>query len=198
MVHLDRIYTRSGDKGTTSLGNGQRVFKTDDRVQAMGAVDELNSILGVVLATATPLSFVRPKWIQEIQNDLFDLGADLCVPEKTKDQPKSDDPEFQPLRIQASQVQLLENKIDEVNENLSPLKSFILPGGTLVASYLHQARTICRRAEIATISLNSQTPINDQILIYLNRLSDLLFVLAREANTNAEGDVLWKPGANTV
>lgn len=187
MVYLNKIYTKSGDGGETSLGDGTRVPKSHPRISAYGGVDELNSCLGVVIALGQPEDGLR-KLLQSIQNDLFDVGADLCVPE-------SDEPlTYEPLRVTAVQVERVENWIDTANEKLSPLNSFILPGGTPLAALLHQARTICRRAEIGVQRLADQEQVNPQALIYLNRLSDLLFVLARQANDQGRGDVLWIPG----
>jgi cob(I)alamin adenosyltransferase len=188
MGYLNRIYTKTGDGGATSLGDGNRVLKTDLRIAAYGGVDELNSILGVTLAAGVPESMSAI--IFRIQNDLFDLGADLCVPESDTA------PEFPPLRITAVQVEQLEHWIDAANECLQPLTSFILPGGKLGAAHLHVARTVCRRVEIGVLALAGRDQINPQIVIYLNRLSDLLFVLARVANDEGRGDVLWVPGAN--
>lgn len=188
MVYLNRIYTKTGDAGETSLGDGQRVKKTDLRIHAYGSVDELNAVIG--LAVASGISGDMAAKLKYIQNDLFDLGADLCVPE-------SESPDLNsPLRITASQVELLERWIDIENEKLTPLKSFILPGGSLAAAYLHVARTVCRRVEINVLRLSERDQINAQVLIYLNRLSDLLFVLGRIANNNGRDDVLWGPGAN--
>lgn len=188
MVYLNRIYTRTGDDGETSLGDGQRVPKTDLRIVAYGTVDELNSILGVAIATGIPASPAAT--LQRIQNDLFDVGADLCVPESESAAPGS------ALRVTDQQVLQLEQWIDEVNERLQPLKSFILPGGAAAAAHLHHARTVCRRAEIAVLHLAGREPVNPQVTIYLNRLSDLLFVFARAANQDGQADVLWTPGAN--
>lgn len=186
MVYLNRIYTKSGDAGETSLGDGARVPKTHPRIAAYGGVDELNSVLGVVVAAG-----VGETWrsmLSTIQNDLFDLGADLCVP--LSDRP----PEHPPLRMTAEQVAQLEHWIDEVNERLSPLTSFVLPGGSVAAAHLHWARTVCRRVEIGVLQLAETEPLNPQATIYLNRLSDLLFVLARAANHDGQNEVLWKPG----
>ena len=191
MVYLNRIYTKTGDAGETGLGNGERVPKTDLRIIAYGGVDELNSLLGVCLTSQLPESF--PQKLQWIQNDLFDLGADLCVPE-TEDQDASAAPS--PLRVQAAQVERLERWIDELNESLAPLTSFILPGGTEAAAHLHLARAVCRRVEIQVYQLMERDPINPQVAVYLNRLSDLLFVTARVSNANGTQDVLWVPGAN--
>lgn len=188
MVYLNRIYTKTGDTGETSLGDGSRVLKCDQRIVAYGAVDELNSHLGRVLTTDPVFDY--SDWLRRIQNDLFDVGADLCVPEA--DTP----PAHQPLRVTAEQVLRLEKWIDAANEQLSPLTSFILPGGSAVASELHISRTVCRRCEIEIVRLAATQRINPQVTIYVNRLSDLLFVLARCANDHGQGDVLWIPGAN--
>jgi len=186
MVYLNRIYTRTGDDGTTGLGDGTRVPKSHPRIAAYGGVDELNSVLGVVLTADLP------EWIsgrlRQIQNDLFDLGADLCVPESA---PPPDKP---PLRAAPAQTERLERWIDEANERLQPLTSFILPGGSPAAAQLHHARTVCRRVEIDVVQLGEYEPINPQVQMYLNRLSDLLFVLARVCNEDGTRDILWTPG----
>lgn len=189
MVYLNKIYTKSGDQGQTGLGSGERVPKTDLRIAAYGAVDELNSLLGVCLTC--PLPDNVPPMLRTIQNDLFDLGADLCVPE-TEEPEDSDAPA--PLRVTASQVSRLEDWIDEYNERLEPLTSFILPGGSASAAQLHLARAVCRRVELNAYQLMDRDPINPQVAVYLNRLSDFLFVLARVANGNGQEDVLWVPG----
>jgi cob(I)alamin adenosyltransferase len=186
MVYLNRIYTKGGDKGETSLGDGTRVAKTHPRILAYGGTDELNSLLGVVLTTDLPPEV--NSWLKHVQNDLFDLGADLCVPET--DPP----PEFPPLRVTADQVETLEDWIDQVNEQLAPLESFILPGGTPAAAHLHHARAVCRRVETQVLRLVETETVNPQVAIYLNRLSDLLFVLARLCNNAGAADILWKPG----
>jgi len=186
MVYLHRIYTKTGDAGETSLGDGRRVPKTDLRIIGYGGVDELNSLLGVVrtVATAEPLA----GRLTTIQNDLFDLGADLCVPE-------TDVPAATPqLRITSGQAERLERWIDESTERLAPLTSFVLPGGTSAAAYLHLARAVCRRVEIAVWELAAAERVNPAALTYLNRLSDLLFVWARAANDFGQTDVLWVPG----
>ena len=184
MVFLNRIYTRGGDTGETSLGDGQRVSKTHPRIIAFGTVDELNSVLG--LARTVQLPDPVDQWLMQIQNDLFDLGADLCVPE-SPDQPGG-------LRATAEQVLRLEQHIDQINESLEPLTSFVLPGGSVGSAWLHLARTTCRRAEVAVWDLMSTTQINPEVAKYLNRLSDLLFVLAQFANDCGRQSVLWKPG----
>ena len=184
-VRLDRIYTRGGDAGETSLGDGQRVSKADLRVEAYGQVDELNALLGVALARGVPDEFRAH--LERIQNELFDLGADLAVP--------LEDTKRERTRITAEQVEHLENLCDEVNENLEPLRSFVLPGGTEPAALLHLARTVCRRAERVTVALAAEADVNPEALAYLNRLSDLLFILARAANAAAgAAEPLWKPG----
>jgi cob(I)alamin adenosyltransferase len=188
MVYLNRIYTKSGDGGETSLGDGRRVPKTDRRIVAYGGVDELNAVLGVAIAAGVHDELKR--MLVHIQNDLFDVGADLCVPESAEPRPHP------PLRVTSGQVAQLESWIDEVNERLSPLTSFVLPGGSLTAAHLHAARTVCRRVEIGVIALAEHEPVNPQVGIYLNRLSDLLFVLARAANHDGQDDVLWVPGQN--
>jgi cob(I)alamin adenosyltransferase len=186
VVYLNRIYTKSGDAGETSLGDGSRVSKTHPRIAGYGGVDELNSVLGVLVAAGVPDAW-RPMFAT-IQNDLFDLGADLCVP--LSDVP----PEHPPLRVTAAQVEQLEHWIDDTNDRLSPLTSFVLPGGSTAAAHLHWARTVCRRVEIGVLHLADDDPLNPQATIYLNRLSDLLFVLARAANDNGRNEVLWRPG----
>jgi cob(I)alamin adenosyltransferase len=184
-VRLTRIYTRGGDRGETSLGDGRRVPKTDPRIEAYGTVDELNSFLGIVLAAPDLSQEFRP-WLERVQNDLFDVGADLCVPLGD---------ERERLRVTQGQVEWLEGLCDLVNERLEPLKSFILPAGGEVASRLHVARAICRRAERRSVSLAEAQDANPVALAYLNRLSDFLYILARAA---AQGDeVLWKPGSSS-
>jgi cob(I)alamin adenosyltransferase len=189
MVKLNRIYTRTGDKGTTGLGSGERVEKFDLRVEAYGTVDEANSILGMARlhAGATPEADAM---LARIQNDLFDLGADLCTPDDGR---KLD---YEPLRIVASQVERLEQEIDAMNARLKPLKSFILPGGSALSAHLHLARTVVRRAERVMFALAARENehIGEAALHYVNRLSDHLFVLARIANSEGRHDVLWIPG----
>lgn len=187
MVKLNKIYTRTGDKGKTSLVSGKRVSKDNIRIRAYGTIDELNSILGVV---KHHVSKKLIKIVSEIQNDLFDLGADLATPIVSK-------PKFKPLRITEKQVKRIEKKIDEYNKNLKPLSSFILPGGTMSASYLHNARTVARRAETNMVSLSAKEKVNPSALQYINRLSDLFFVLSRVENNYGKKDILWKPGLNT-
>jgi len=183
-VRLTRIYTRGGDAGETSLGDGSRVPKTDARIVAYGTVDELNSFVGFALAAGDLPDDFRP-WLSQAQNDLFDVGADLSVPLA--------DAKRERLRVTQEQVGALEKLCDRVNEGLEPLRSFVLPGGTEAAARLHLARTVCRRAERATVALAEQTDVTPAVLAYLNRLSDLLFILARAANRGPE--TLWKPGS---
>lgn len=187
MVKLDKIYTRGGDKGETSLGDGSRVPKDSLRVDAYGTVDEANAALGLArLHTAgTPLDAA----LSRIQNDLFDLGADLATPEIAN-------PRHPPLRVVASQVARLEAEIDAMNARIPPLNSFVLPGGSPAAAFLHLARTQVRRAERLVAALMRQETVNPVALHYLNRLSDYLFVAARHANHDGADDVLWVPGAN--
>jgi cob(I)alamin adenosyltransferase len=187
VVFLNRIYTRSGDAGETSLGDGNRVPKTHTRISAYGNVDELNSVLGLVRSVELPDQL--DDWLFRIQNDLFDVGADLCVQETNA-------PEYPPLRVVESQTQQLEAWIDQINESLEPLTSFVLPGGSPASAWLHLARTVCRRAEIAVWQLHEHEPVNDQVAQYLNRLSDLLFVLAQHCNDRGQSSVLWVPGMN--
>lgn len=188
MVFLSRIYTKSGDRGETGLGDGTRVPKDALRVEAFGQVDELNAALGLVLANCPDCP--EAAFLRAIQNDLFDVGADLCVP------PAAGEDAGKCLRVTAVQAERLEKAIDRLNENLQPLNSFILPGGSLAAAWLHLARTVCRRAERAVVTLMHGETVNQQVLIYLNRLSDFLFVLARAANDGGKRDVLWVPGEN--
>ncbi len=192
MVYLHRIYTKTGDTGQTSLGDGTRVPKTSPRIAAYGGVDELNSVLGVALASGLPSEISQV--LRRVQNDLFDLGADLCVPETGATPPGANN--AAPLRVTAEQVMALELAIDSANDRLSPLTSFILPGGSQAAAHLHHARAVCRRVEIGVIALADAETINPQIAIYLNRLSDLLFVLARVCNNDGRDDLLWIPGQN--
>ncbi len=188
MVFLSRIYTKSGDSGETGLGDGTRVRKDSPRVTAYGEVDELNSTLGLLLAYCPDCP--EAALLRVIQNDLFDVGADLCVPPTENEGPGTT------LRVVAAQYERLEKAIDRLNEKLEPLGSFILPGGTPTSAWLHLARTVCRRAERAVVTLMHSQKVNPHALIYLNRLSDFLFVLARVANHGGTADVLWVPGAN--
>jgi cob(I)alamin adenosyltransferase len=189
MVYISRIYTKTGDQGETALGDGTRVAKDHPRVTAYGGVDELNAVLGLAL-TQMADNAETSALVRSIQNDLFDVGADLCLP------PKDDEQPGQVLRIRPEHVQRLELAIDRCNEALGPLHSFVIPGGTALAAWLHLARTVCRRAERDVVTLMRSESINPQVIVYLNRLSDLLFVLARCANDQGLTDVLWKPGQN--
>jgi cob(I)alamin adenosyltransferase len=197
MVKLTRIYTRTGDDGTTGLGSRARVAKTDPRVEAYGTVDEANAALGLCVvccggAGGESDAVSLGRLLTSIQNDLFDVGADLCCPPEPGEEPGSR------LRVSAAQTKRLETAIDEYNGRLAPLGSFVLPGGTELAARLHLARTIVRRAERCTVALRLAEPdaTNPETVRYLNRLSDLLFVLGRVANSDGAGDVLWVPGAN--
>jgi len=192
MVQLTRIYTRGGDAGETSLGSGKRVPKYDTRVASYGTVDETNSVIGVARLNVDSSSDIDDM-LARVQNDLFDLGADLCTPESKSLSIKDNN---EALRIVESQVVRLEKEIDELNANLNPLKSFILPGGTAGASYLHLARTVARRAEREMVELATKETINPMALKYINRLSDHLFVLARHLNDRGTTDILWIPGSN--
>ena len=194
MVKLDRIYTRGGDAGETSLGDGRRVSKADARIAAYGAVDELGALLGIVRTLGPQAAW--DGWLERIQNDLFDLGADLCVPADERAD-RASARERTRLRVEASQVDWLEARCDEVNATLEPLTSFVLAGGTPLAAHLHLARTVCRRAERAIVSLAAAESVTDAALAYVNRLSDLLFLLARAANP-AGSEVLWKPGGDRI
>jgi cob(I)alamin adenosyltransferase len=191
MVVLSRIYTRTGDRGTTALGDGRRVPKDHPRIEACGAVDELNAVLGLVLSAGVDADAAR--LLRGIQNDLFDLGADLCLPEKPRRGARGRGGRA-PLRVADRQVRRLEEAIDRYNAPLGKLTSFVLPGGTPASSWLHLARTVCRRAERRVVAFGARERLNPQALIYLNRLSDLLFVLGRRANDGGRGDVLWVPG----
>lgn len=186
-MRLDRIYTRGGDAGQTSLGDGARVAKHDPRVAAYGTLDEANSAIGVAL-----LHIRNPEiaaTLRAVQNDLFDLGADLCRPEAPAGERSA-------LRATAGQVARLEREIDRFNADLEPLRSFILPGGSAASAYIHLARAIVRRAERDITALAAHEPVNPEVIKYANRLSDLLFVLARHENDVGRSDVLWAPGLN--
>jgi len=190
MVKLTRIYTRGGDKGETSLSDGTRVKKHALRIEAIGAVDEANAAIGMArLQTGSHAQAGPDTMLGRIQNDLFDLGADISTPEGGGGA-KS------PLRILASQVERLEHEIDAMNTELQPLDSFVLPGGTELAAALHVARTVVRRAERLAVALAEKETVNPEAIKYLNRLSDHLFQLARTANDKGLSDVLWRPGAN--
>lgn len=188
MVQLNRIYTKTGDKGETHLADSSRVAKDHIRVEAYGAVDEANSSLGVACLTAQP---ALQEIFFHIQNDLFDLGADLSTPADAPLRKKGEH-----LRVLEPQVEWLEGVIDKYNEDLKPLSSFVLPGGSNTSAHLHVARTLVRRAERLAVKLSKEEEINWTVVRYLNRLSDLLFVLARFENDQGAGDVLWVPGAN--
>jgi len=188
MVYLARIYTKSGDRGETGLGDGTRVPKDAPRIDAIGQVDELNAVLGLILANCPACP--EAAFLRAIQNDLFDVGADLCVPPTVGEEVGTS------LRVTPAQAERLERTIDRQNEQLQPLNSFVLPGGTPAAAWLHLARTVCRRAERAVVTVMRSETVNPQVVIYLNRLSDFLFVLARVANDGGKDDVLWVPGAN--
>lgn len=190
MVTLNKIYTKTGDDGTTALGSGERRPKHDLRIEAYGTVDETNSVVGIVRLHASKEMPVLDELLGRIQNDLFDLGADLATPDT------GEDLGYEPLRITENQVTALEDAIDQLNVELTPLKSFVLPGGTPLATYLHQARTVARRAERLVAELSQKEKVNKQALQYLNRLSDLFFVASRYANLKGEGDVLWVAGKN--
>ncbi len=185
MVKLNRIYTRTGDDGSTGLVDGSRVDKDDLRIAAYGTVDELNSVFGLGIGACTQEQPAFAELLQKLQHDLFDLGADLATPG-----------EGEALRIQVSQVERLEAEIDRLNQDLSPLESFVLPGGSLASQWMHLARAVCRRAERETVALARRDEVNPQAIHYLNRLSDLLFVCARVSNDGGKADILWKPGKN--
>ncbi len=193
MVYLSRIYTKSGDQGETGLGDGSRVPKDHPRVAAYGDVDELNAVLGLAVAQglAGAESAELAALLRGIQNDLFDVGADLCVPEAGAESAGR-------LRVRPEQVTRLEAIIDRYNADLAPLTSFVLPGGTPAAAWLHLARTVCRRAERQVVTLSRSETLNPQLVIFLNRLSDLLFVLARVCNEGGRADVLWVPGKSAT
>lgn len=193
MVKLNKIYTRTGDEGTTGLGTGARVPKHALRIAAYGTVDEANSVIGVArLHLSGDDGRIVDEMLFRIQNDLFDLGADLCVPDT------GEDLGYEPLRVTADQVKRLEDEIDQLNAVLAPLKSFVLPGGTPAAAHLHVARTVSRRAERLMVELASgeDEPVSAAALQYINRLSDFLFVAGRYVNDRGAGDVLWVPGKN--
>ena len=189
MVVLNKIYTKTGDAGETALGNGARVAKHAMRVTAYGTTDELNSVVGLARLHADG---AMDELLSLIQNDLFDLGADLCRPDMEQDA----EAEYPPLRMVPVQVERLEAEIDDMNAKLEPLRSFILPGGSVLSAHLHQCRTVARRAERLTVELATMESVNPAAVKYLNRLSDWFFVAARIANDNGNADVLWVPGAN--
>jgi cob(I)alamin adenosyltransferase len=190
MVTLNRIYTRTGDAGETSLGSGERVSKADLRIEAYGTVDETNAVLGLVRLHTSDMKKLDAM-LARIQNELFDLGADLCVPDRGQ---KLD---HEPLRILPKQYERIEREIDDLNAGLKPLRSFVLPGGHTAAAHLHQARTVCRRAERLVVALKSTDGehVSEGAIAYINRLSDFFFVASRWVNaTAADGDILWVPG----
>jgi len=189
MVVLNKIYTKTGDSGETALGNGTRVAKHSQRVSAYGTSDELNSFVGVARLVAEGAMDAA---LSRIQNDLFDLGADLCRPDMEQDATA----DYPPLRMMDSQVDRLETEIDAMNDDLEPLRSFILPGGSALSAHLHVCRTVARRAERLSVELAGDEAINPAAVKYLNRLSDWFFVAARIANNGGKDDVLWVPGAN--
>lgn len=190
MVVLNKIYTRTGDDGTTGLGTGERCPKYALRIQAYGTVDETNAQIGMVRVHLASADAVLDQRLMLIQNDLFDLGADLCVPDRGKKLA------YEPLRVTQAQVDRLEKEIDDMNARLQPLRSFVLPAGSPAAAALHVARTVCRRAERLTVELAAlpDEPVSDAAIKYLNRLSDYLFVASRHVNAAGSGDVLWVPG----
>lgn len=192
MVVLNKIYTRTGDAGTTALGTGDRVPKHAKRIAAYGTVDETNAFLGVARAHLSAGDKAVDDQLLRIQNDLFDLGADLCVPDR------GEKLEYEPLRISSAQVAWLEQQIDAMNGELQPLRSFVLPGGSPAAAALHVARTVSRRAERLMVELAAEPdePVGKEALKYINRLSDYLFVASRYVNDRGKGDVLWIPGQN--
>jgi cob(I)alamin adenosyltransferase len=185
MVKLNRIYTRTGDDGSTGLADGSRVGKDELRIAAYGTVDELNSVMGLAVGACAAAQPTLAERLERLQHDLFDLGADLATPGTGEG-----------LRIQAAQVKHLESEIDLHNRDLPALDSFVLPGGSAASQWLHLARTVCRRAERETVALSREEEINPEAIRYLNRLSDLLFVCARVANGKGSRDVLWIPGQN--
>ena len=189
MVVLSKIYTRTGDKGDTALGDGTRRAKHDLRVTAYGTTDELNATVGLARLHATG---DLDGYLSLIQNDLFDLGADLCRPDMDKDK----EAEYPPLRVTDAQTKRLESEIDVMNADLTPLRSFVLPGGSALAAHLHLCRTVARRAERLSVELSLQEMVNPAVITYLNRLSDWFFVASRVANDQGASDVLWVPGAN--
>jgi cob(I)alamin adenosyltransferase len=191
MVVLNKIYTRTGDDGTTALGSGRRVSKYDLRVEAYGTLDETNAAIGLALLYTRERHEGLDAMLVRIQNDLFDLGADLCFPDETKDTRGR-------LQVTDAQVERLEREIDELNRDLDPLRSFVLPGGSPASSFLHLARTTSRRAERLMVALAARRnePVGEPALRYINRLSDFLFVAARYANDKGKSDVTWVPGKN--
>ena len=189
MILLNKIYTKKGDDGKTELGDGERVEKFATRVESYGTIDELNSLIGTV--TCMDINNNLRKSLECIQNDLFDIGADLCLPQSNLKGGSS-----QPLRLEKSLTLRLESEIDDMNKDIDPIRSFVLPGGNKIASKLHLCRTICRRAERRVVELMRNEEINLEVLKYLNRLSDWFFVAARKSNDNGKKDILWKPAMN--
>ncbi len=192
MVVLTKIYTKTGDDGTTGLGSGVRVLKTDARIAAYGTVDETNAAIGVARLLLTDDQATIAEMLARIQNDLFDVGADLCVPDTGEPLP------YTPLRLKGEQVERLEREIDGMNAEMAPLTSFVLPGGSQAGAALHLARTVCRRAErcIIELKLTAGEPVSDAVCHYVNRLSDHLFVTSRYVNGKGKDDLLWRPGQN--
>jgi cob(I)alamin adenosyltransferase len=190
MVILNKIYTKTGDGGTTALASGERRPKHDLRVEAYGTVDETNAVVGLVRLVTAPAHPELDAVLARIQNDLFDLGADLATPES--DEP----PAYPPLRVTGAQVSAIEAEIDRFNADLQPLRSFVLPGGSPAAAHLHLARTVSRRAERLMTELAARETVTREAVVYMNRLSDFFFVAARWANAKGDGDVLWVPGQN--
>ncbi len=192
MVVLNKIYTRTGDAGTTALGSGERVPKHALRIAACGTVDETNASVGMARTHLEAGHLGLDGKLVRIQNDLFDLGADLCMPDR------GEKPKYEPLRVSEAQVKRLEEEIDEMNAELQPLRSFVLPGGAPAAAALHVARTVCRRAERLMVDLagHPDEPVSEPALKYINRLSDFLFVASRYVNDRGKSDVLWIPGQN--
>ncbi len=192
MVVLNKIYTKTGDDGTTALGSGERRSKHDLRIEAYGTVDEANAAIGVARTELAADEAGLSAMLEHVQNDLFDLGAELATPDDGK--PK----DYEPLRVVSAQVERLERDIDQLNAALQPLRSFVLPGGSRAAAALHLARTITRRAERLMVALAEREPggVGNPALVYMNRLSDFLFVASRWVNARGEGDVLWVPGKN--
>ena len=189
MVVLSKIYTKKGDDGKTELGDGKRIVKFSTRVEAYGTVDELNAMIGTI--TSMNIETKLDSCLERIQNDLFDLGADLCLPEETAGQMNTE-----PLRVEKSLTERLESEIDNMNKRIDPIRSFVLPGGSEIAAKLHLCRTICRRAERLVVKLIENEKVNKEVLKYLNRLSDWFFVAARVSNDDGKKDILWKPAMN--
>ena len=189
MVVLNKIYTKKGDDGKTELGDGKRIVKFSTRVEAYGTVDELNAMIGTI--TSMNIEKKLASCLERIQNDLFDLGADLCLPEDTTGHINPE-----PLRVEKSLTERLESEIDEMNKRIDPIRSFVLPGGNEIAAKLHLCRTICRRAERLVVKLIENEKVNKDVLKYLNRLSDWFFVAARVSNDDGKKDILWKPAMN--